>query len=231
MRRRLTAAAVVIAVLLVIAGVAAVLLASHRAPAPLSLGSPSAAGPANALAGTWTVTAGSQAGYRAREKFINQAAPTEAVARTTKVSGGLTIQGSGSSLKATGVHFTVALSTLQSQDTYANYQAYQRDFFVKTIYLHSDLTPNADFKGDPVSLPADIGSGPVTLVATGKLTLHGVTKSVTTQMQAQLNGNDVEVVGSISTDMRDFGIEVPDISFTKAEPGVIIEYHLLLARR
>jgi polyisoprenoid-binding protein YceI len=229
MRRGLVAGGIVIAVLLVIAGTVAFLLGSHRAPAPLSLSSPSPPTTPNGLAGSWTVAAGSQAGYRAREQFINQPSPTEAVARTTKVSGSMVIQGSGSSLKATGIHFTVDLSTLQSQDKYANYQAYQRDFFVKTIYLHSDITPNADFKGDSVNLPADIGSGSVTLSVTGKLTLHGVTKQVTTQMQAQLNGSNIEAVGSLTVDMRDYGIEVPDISFTKAEPNVIIEYHLLLA--
>jgi hypothetical protein len=40
----------------------------------------------------------------------------------------------------------------------------------------------------------------------------------------------VEVAGSISIDMRDFNVSVPDISFTRAEPGVVIEYRLLLAR-
>jgi len=28
--------------------------------------------------------------------------------------------------------------------------------------------------------------------------------------------------------MRDFGVEVPSISFTQAQPGVVIEYHLVL---
>jgi hypothetical protein len=30
--------------------------------------------------------------------------------------------------------------------------------------------------------------------------------------------------------MRDFGVEVPSISFTQAEPQVLIEYHLVLVR-
>jgi polyisoprenoid-binding protein YceI len=231
LRRGLVGAGIA-TILLVGAAVAGavIVLGSHHAPAPLSLSSPSPATAPSGLAGTWKVTTGSEAGYRAREQFINQPAATEAVARTSKVSGSLVIQDSGSSLKITSVHFTVDLSTLQSRDSYAMYQVYQRDFFVKTIYLHSDVTPNAEFVGDPASLPADIGSGPITLKATGKLTVHGVTKQVTTQLKAQLNGKEIEIVGSISVDMRDFGIEVPDISFTRAEPGVTIEYHLLLAR-
>jgi hypothetical protein len=39
-----------------------------------------------------------------------------------------------------------------------------------------------------------------------------------------------EVAGSIDIDMRDFNISVPDISFTKAEPGMVIECRLLLTR-
>ena len=53
-------------------------------------------------------------------------------------------------------------------------------------------------------------------------------KAVTASFQAQLSGSDVEVAGSMTVDMRDFGIEVPDISFTTAQPMVVIEYHLLL---
>jgi len=230
-RRRLalTAVGVAAALALVLVGVAALLIRSHTAPAPLSLTSPTAASTPGGVEGTWKVSSGSQAGYRAREKFINQPEPTEAVARTSHVTGGLVIARAGSSLRITGIQFIVDLSTLQSQDKYAMYKAYQRDFFVKTIYLNSDTMPNADFKGDPVTVPANIGSGPVTLSVTGKLTLHGLTKQVTSHVQVQMNGSHIEAVGSTSVDMRDFGIEVPVIGFTTAEPIVTIEYHLLLA--
>jgi len=230
-RRRLalTAVGVAGALALVLVGVAALLIRSHTAPAPLSLTSPTAASTPGGVEGTWKVSSGSQAGYRAREKFINQPEPTEAVARTSHVTGGLVIARAGSSLRITGIQFIVDLSTLQSQDKYAMYQAYQRDFFVKTIYLNSDTIPNADFKGDPVTVPTNIGAGPVTLSVTGKLTLHGLTKQVTSPVQVQMNGSQIEAVGSTSVDMRDFGIKVPVIGFTTAEPIVTIEYHLLLA--
>ena len=229
LRLGLTAGAAAVALALVLVGVAVLLIRSHTAPAPLALTSPAAASTPGGVQGTWKVASGSEAGYRAREKFINQPEPTEAVARTNHVTGGLLITASGSSLRITEIHFTVDLSTLQSQDKYAMYQAYQRDFFVKTIYLNSDTMPNADFKGDPVTVPANIRSGPVTLSVTGKLTLHGVTKQVTSAVQIQMNGGQIESVGSTSVDMRDFGIEVPVIGFTTAEPIVTIEYHLLLA--
>jgi polyisoprenoid-binding protein YceI len=140
------------------------------------------------------------------------------------------VQGSGSALQAASLHFTADLTALQSQDKYANYQVYQRDFFIRTIYLQTDRYPNADFTSATVNIPPGIESGPITVMAAGSLTVHGVTKAVTTQLQAQRNASGIEVAGSMSVDMRDFGVEVPSISFTKAEPGVVIEYHLQLVR-
>jgi len=229
-RRSLVAAGVVLAVLVggIVAGT--VLLASHRAPAPLALGSPAASGAAGSLVGTWKVASGSEVGYRVREQLINQPAPTEAVARTTQVSGGLQVTVAGSTIRAKGLHFKANLASLVSQDKYANYQVYQRDFFVRSIYLQTDSFPNADFTADSVDIPLASDPGPASLTVTGKLTVHGETKSVTTQVQAQRTANGVEVAGSIDVDMRDFNVSVPSISFTKAEPQVAIEYHLVLVR-
>jgi polyisoprenoid-binding protein YceI len=93
-----------------------------------------------------------------------------------------------------------------------------------------DQFPNADFTAASVTIPPGIESGPVSITVAGSLKVHGVTKAVTTQFQAQRNATGVEVAGSINVDMRDFGVEVPSISFTTAQPGVVIEYHLLFVR-
>jgi polyisoprenoid-binding protein YceI len=230
MRRGLDATGIAGVALLAITGVAAVLLGSHHAPPALALSSPVPAGASAAADGTWKVAAGSEVGYRVKEQFINQPGPTEAVARTTKVSGSLRVEGSGSALQAASIHFIADLTALESQDKYANYQVYQRDFFIRTIYLQTDRYPNADFTSTSASIPSGIESGPITVTVAGKLTVHGVTKPVTTQLQAQRNAGGVEVAGSMNVDMRDFGVEVPSISFTKAESGVVIEYHLQLVR-
>ncbi len=220
------------ALIVLVAAVAggAWLLSSHHAPAPLALGSPTPAAGSGGAAGTWKVVDGSEAGYRVREKFVNQASPTEAVARTTKVSGGLVIDSSGGTMTASALHFTADLTALVSQDRYAVFQTYQRDFFIRTVYLMTDQFPTADFTADKISVPPGITSGPVSFTVTGNLTVHGETKPVTTLLHVQLTGEQVEVVGSIDIDMRNFNVSVPDISFTKAEPGVVIEYRLLLAR-
>ena len=231
MSRRLgIVVAVVVGLLVVSAAVTAYLLNSHRAPSTFSLSGSPAAAPSGGLAGKWTVTGGSEVGYRVREQFINQPSPTEAVARTSSVTGSIQIASAGSTYKVTAIAFSANLSTLVSQDKYATFQTYQRDFFIRTIYLETDQYPKAEFRAGAVDVAANLAPGPATLDVTGSLTVHGVTKAVTTHPQIQLLGSQIEVAGTISVDMRDYNIGPPDISFTKAEPGVLIEYHLLLAR-
>ena len=224
---RLGVAALVL--LLLAIGIATYLLSSQHAPAQFALSTP-AAGASSGLAGSWKVGPGSQVGYRVREQFINQPRPTEAVARTDKVTGSLRIATSGAQYRATSLTFQVDLASLVSQDQYATFQVYQRDFFVRKIYLETDTYPTAIFTADPVSVAISQAPGPVTLDVNGKLAVHGAKKTVATHMQAQATDAGIELAGSMTVDMRDYGIDPPDISFTKAESSVVIEYHLVLVR-
>jgi len=229
LRRGVLTVAIAAAGILVLGGAAELLLSSHRAPAPFALSTPVAGSSQSSVVGTWKVTTGSQAGYRVKERFVNQPATTEAVARTTQVAGSLVVMASGSELVATQIHFTVDLTTLVSQDRYATYQVYQRDYFVRTVYLETNRFPTADFSAGSVRLPTDV-SGAISLSVSGKLSVHGVTKAATAQLQEQVNGDQIEIAGSINIDMRDFAIAPPDISFTTAEPQVVIEFHLVLLK-
>lgn len=219
------------AVLLVVLAFSAIgvrlLIGSHQSPSPLALRTAEHPGSASALAGKWSAGTGSVAGYRAREKFINQPSETEAVARTSSVRGTLIVAVEGGTVSVTRMNFTVDLASLTSQDKYATYQVYQRDFFVRTIYLETASFPTANFVADSLkfSLPS---SGPVSVDVPGKLTVHGVTKAVAAHVQATSTGTQAEVVGSMDVDMRDFAIEPPDISFTRAEPGITVEFDLKL---
>ena len=209
------------------AGTAALLLGRHSAPAQLALSNSTTPGATSSLGGKWTVGPGSKVGYRAKEQFINQPSETEAVARTSQVTGSMVVAVAGGTVKISQMKFTVELASLVSQDKYATYQVYQRDFFVRSIYLQTDEFPTAVFTSDGVSFP-EPASGPASVDVAGKLTAHGVTKAVTAHVQAQASGDQAEVAGSIAIDMRDFAIAPPDISFTHAQPLVTIEYDLKL---
>ena len=226
-RRLLVAGAAALIVVAVAVAAGGLFLRSHRAPPALALTSPEPSGSAAGLSGRWTVTDGSQVGYRAKEKFINQPSETEAVARTSGVTGSFVVNVVGRTVTVTRMTFTVELASLTSQDKYANYQVYQRDFFVRSIYLQTDSFPTATFTADSASFPLS-SSGPVAADVPGRLTVHGITKQVTAHVQATASGAQAEAAGSISIDMRDFAIEPPDISFTKAEPELTIEFDLKL---
>jgi polyisoprenoid-binding protein YceI len=229
-RRFLLIAASLLALVALAAVGARLLLGSHQAPEELTLSTTETPTSAPGLAGTWKVGAGSQVGYRVREKFVNQPVETEAVARTSSVTGSLAVAVDGATVKMSRMMFTVELASLISQDKYASYQVYQRDFFVRTIYLQTDSFPTATFSAAAASfaMPA---AGPASVDIEGNLKVHGIMKMVTAHVQAAGTGAQAEVAGSIDVDMRDFAIEPPDISFTRAEPLVTIEFDLKLVHR
>jgi hypothetical protein len=50
-------------------------------------------------------------------------------------------------------------------------------------------------------------------------------------MMAQLNGDKIEVSGTVDVNMNDYGIETPSVQFTSAQPQVTIAFHLFFARQ
>jgi polyisoprenoid-binding protein YceI len=226
-----------------VAGVAALALAGGGAyvyffsglrssPSPLALSTPNAsasAAPAGGLDGSWTVTTGSVAGYRVKELFVGETSKHEAVAQTSNVSGSLTLSGDPSAYQVTGITFTAGLTGLHSVDSVAGRNVVQRDSYVSR-QMNLQQFPNATFTASAGSVPATDGSGPVDVSTSGKLTIHGVTRDVTATARAQLNGGKIEIVGSMSIDMTDYGVSPPSVPFTTVDSQVTIEFQLFLAR-
>lgn len=182
-------------------------LAGGSSPAPLSLnstksGSQTAVGH---IAGTWTVGPGSVAGYRVHEKLAVLPAPSDAVGRTSDITGQATVINSGSTHTISAASFTVQVSTLTSDRP-------MRDKRVHTLGLQTDTYPTATFQlAQPVTLPADAASGKVVKVtATGPLTLHGATRTVSIPLSVQLSGSSFDVAGSISFPWSEFGMTAPN---------------------
>src|SRR6266516_2010409 len=175
-------------------------------PAPSS--SASTSPDSSAGAGTWTVGSGSQAGYRVRETLASLSAPSDAVGRTTAVTGTLTLTQAASGYSVTAADFSVDVSKLSSDQS-------RRDQRIHSQGLESDRYPTATFKlTSPIALTADATSGQTIHVsATGDLTIRGVTKSVTIPIDAQLNGSKIELGG-----------------FVSVENNATMEFQLLLTR-
>jgi polyisoprenoid-binding protein YceI len=206
-------------------------VAGGSSPAPLAIGQGTGgqtAGPATIshIAGTWTVGTGSVAGYRVHEKLAVLPAPSDAVGRTSSITGQATVADSGGTHSVTAASFTVQVNTLTSDRA-------MRDQRVHTLGLQTDTYPTATFQlAQPIALPDLAKSGQVVKVsATGPLTLHGVTRTVSIPLSLQLSGSSFEVVGSISFPWSEFGMSAPNFgSFVTVDNTATMELDLKFSR-
>ena len=158
------------------------------------------------VAGTWNVAAESVAGYRVREQLANLSAESDAVGRTDQVTGSITVESDGTTTTLTAASLTVDTTSLTSDES-------RRDNRLRNEGLETDTFPTATFTlTAPVEVPADALTGtPSDVTLTGDLTLHGVTKSVQIPAQAQLVDGTIQVAGSITFPLSDYGIVAPNI--------------------
>ena len=203
----------------------------RTSPPALALASPSpsaAATASPAAGGTWNITTASLVGYRVKEQFVGQSSQHEAVARTSDVTGEVTIAKSGSTYEMTSATVTVQLAGLASVDSVAGYNVTNRDRIVQGS-LGVNSFPTATFSAQNVALPAGVQNGEaVTVSVPGQLTIHGVSKAVTAALQLRVSGSTAQIAGTISTNMTDFGINPPTIGFTTVQPATTIEFQLNL---
>ena len=159
-----------------------------------------------ALAGTWTVTADSQAGYRVRERLANLDAESDAVGRTSDVTGTITVAETADGAQLTAGEIGIDTSTITSDED-------RRDNRLRSEGLQTDQFPTATFVlTQPVDVPAAAGAGtPTDVTLVGDLTLHGVTKSVEIPAQAQLTDGQIQVAGSLTFALADFEITAPNV--------------------
>ena len=139
------------------------------------------------------------AGYRFEEELASIGTNT-AVGRTPDVTGSMSVAGD----EVTAVDVEVDLTTLQSDSG-------TRDGALRSRGLESDEFPSATFSlTEPIALPAGAADGErVSTEATGDLTIHGTTRSVTLTVEAELSGDSAVVVGQAPVVLQDHGIEPP----------------------
>ena len=205
-------------------------LFSSDSPSRLTLqtkGSTAAAPPAGDLVGTWTVADGSLAGYRVREKLAQLPAPSDAVGRTSAITGQVTIADRGGAYSANDATFTVDVSQLRSDKA-------QRDNKIRSIGLATDKYPQATFTAaGPISIPGDAVNGKaVTVQADGDLMLHGVTKKVSMPLQVQRDGAQIKIVGSYQFGWSDFDMSAPSVQpFVSVTGQPLLEFELHLSKQ
>jgi polyisoprenoid-binding protein YceI len=197
------------------------------ASAGVSLAPASAAAiDAGSLPGSWTITDGSVAGYRVRERLASLSADSDAVGRTNGITGAATIAAAAGGLSVADASFSVDMTSLASDRQ-------MRDNRLRSDGIQTDQFPTSTFKlTQPVALPADAASGtPFDVTLHGDLTLHGVTKTVDIPAKAQLNGSEIQVVGSLSFPFSDYQINAPNIGgFVAVQDQGTLEFQVNLAR-
>ncbi|MCS7257367.1 MAG: YceI family protein, partial [Thermomicrobium sp.] len=101
---------------------------------------------------------------------------------------------------------TVDLRTLQSDET-------RRDNYIKQNMLEVDQYPTAEFQPTAVSgLPWPLPtSGQLQFQLEGNLTVHGVTKPVTWNVQATVGGQRITGTATTQVTFEDFGMTPPRV--------------------
>ena len=171
-------------------------------PAP----APATTAPVSPVEGTWSIDrsitnaqgTGSYTGFRVNE-VLSGIGSTTAVGRTSTVEGTPTVQGT----TLTAATINANLTGITTNDSRRN-DAVQRA-------LATSRFPSATFV---LTKPVDVGSVPVegqriTAAATGDLTIRGVTRKVSRDVEAQLQSGVLVVVGSTDVAFSDYGVTAP----------------------
>ncbi|TDN44888.1 YceI-like domain-containing protein [Curtobacterium flaccumfaciens] len=164
------------------------------------------------LSGAWTVGGDSEAGYRVHE--VLNGSDVTVTGRTDSVTGSATVDGSA----ITKAEITVQVADIATDSN-------QRDSYFRDSAMDAAAFPTATFAlTEPIANAVPSGSGTTKVEATGNLTLHGVTKPVTATVEVGLNGDGVDISGSIPITFSDYGVQAPDLGFVKVDDSGAVEF-------
>jgi hypothetical protein len=176
------------------------------------------------LSGKWGVASGSQAGYRVREKLAFLPAQSDAVGRTSQITGSATFSQSSGTVTITAASFNVAVDTLKSDRS-------MRDEKIHEIGLESSRYPTATFAlSTPLTVSASALEGKVAHVSmTGVFNIHGSSKKETVPVEMSLSGSTFQAVGSFTFPWSEFGMTAPSIGgFVNVTEKATMEFDLHL---
>lgn len=166
------------------------------------------------LDGTWTVTDASETALVITETIGGVA--DHQVEGNTAVTGDVTIAGD----EVTDASFTVDLTTLEFTDAPPGFDVANRARAMESTGLETGAFPEATFVlSEPIALPDGVDSGdPVTATATGDLTLHGVTKPITFDVEIVADGETFRL-----TPTEFIPIVLADYDMTVRAPGFVAD--------
>jgi polyisoprenoid-binding protein YceI len=159
------------------------------------------------------------------EQLASVKLPNDAVLTTSAVAGHLGVGPDGRFDADSKV--TIDLSALQSDDP-------DRDDDIKENYLETKKFRDGFFvpkelRGLPSPAPA---SGPIKGQLVGDLTIHGVTKPVTFEVNGTLDGGTFKGTANAEVKITDFGMKVPTLAILlRVEDRVRAQLDLVAAEQ
>jgi polyisoprenoid-binding protein YceI len=174
--------------------------------------------------GTWQVgdDGSSYVGYRVKEQLAFLDSPSEAVGRSTAVTG--TMEVAGDTVEK--VRIEADLTRLTSDES-------RRDNAIRQRGLESDRYPTATLElAEPIKLAAAPVQGQeVRGQGKGRLTVHGVTREVDLDLRGRWSGSTIQVVGQLPVKMSDYQIQAPRFGpVVSIEDSAAVEFSLVFER-
>ena len=174
--------------------------------------------------GTWRVSddGSSFVGYRVKEQLAFLDSPSEAVGRSTAVTG--TMEVAGDTVEK--VRIEADLTRLTSDES-------RRDNAIRQRGLESDRYPTATLElAEPIKLAtAPVQGQEVRGQGKGRLTVHGVTREVDLDLRGRWSGSTIQVVGQLPVKMSDYQIQAPRFGpVVSIEDSAAVEFSLVFER-
>jgi polyisoprenoid-binding protein YceI len=174
--------------------------------------------------GTWQVSddGSSYVGYRVKEQLAFLDSPSEAVGRSTAVTG--TMEVAGDTVEK--VRIEADLTRLTSDES-------RRDNAIRQRGLESDRYPTATLElAEPIKLAtAPVQGQEVRGQGKGRLTVHGVTREVDLDLRGRWSGSTIQVVGQLPVKMSDYQIQAPRFGpVVSIEDSAAVEFSLVFER-
>ncbi|MFC4070243.1 nitroreductase/quinone reductase family protein [Actinoplanes subglobosus] len=189
-------AAIAVVTVLGLLGAAAAAVALQPSPAALTL--PAAGPPASGSpAGHWRITAGSVAGFRVEQTFLG--VTSEVTGRAEGVTGTMTV--TGDRIDTAEARIDLLTLTSDGREPAPQFAA----------SLETARFPEATVRlTGPIPLGSTPGTATGTVVtATGELTLHGVTRTVTTTLSVRRDAEGLAIAGAVPVRFADWDIRTP----------------------
>lgn len=188
-------------------------------------------GSADTANGQWSIVAdeGTFAGFRITESFTGGIDNT-AVMHSPAVTGTLVVDGSA----IDDVSVELDLTALVSKDSVPPGVPgiENRVGQMRGDGLETDKFPSASFVlTEPIALVSEPAAGEeIAVDATGDLTVHGETRSVTIPIEARWSGDVLDVAGSVEVALADFGMTPPERPFVSVSETGTMEFQLVFER-